>query len=151
MIVINGYPPNYDEILAAFPGAAGKGVIFCYGDKIYAPGRDKVGQEFHQHEKVHALQQGTNPAAWWRLYIKDPSFRLRMEIPAHWAEWKYLTDGQSRQVRRKHLSRIAKKLSSSLYGKLISVKDAKEQLRRLGRPSAQSEPGSWDGAVLTPR
>jgi hypothetical protein len=129
MKVVDGTPPNFEEILMAFPGADGVGVMFCYGDTIYAPGRTSVADHFHAHEAIHAIQQGDDPAGWWKVYITSPAFRLEQEIPAHRAEYEFRCKDMPRKHRRRLLRETAGKLASPLYGSLISVGKAKAALR----------------------
>jgi hypothetical protein len=129
MRVVDGVPPNFDEILAAFPGADGDSVMFCWGDIIYAPGRTSVADYFHAHESIHAIQQGDDPAGWWKTYIASPAFRLEQELPAHRAEFEFRCRSLSRKKRRMLLREIAGKLASPLYGSLISLGKAKAALR----------------------
>lgn len=129
MKVVNDFPPNYEEILLAFPGAAVPGVMFCYGDTIYVIGQDTVADHFHAHEATHAIQQGDDPAGWWKIYIASPAFRLEQEIPAHRAEYNFRCKNMARKQRRWLLKETAGKLASPLYGSLISVGKAKAALR----------------------
>lgn len=131
MKVINGYPPNRRQIFKAFPEARKYGVMFCYGDTIYAPGRSVVPAHHHAHEWVHSIQQAElgSPDAWWDKYIESVEFRLAQEIPAHRAEYYFLAGGGSRQVKRKFLREIARKMSLSLYGFDITKKQAMELLK----------------------
>lgn len=133
MRVINAVPPLFDEIAAAFPRARNPGVIFCWGDKIYAPRQvGAIGPELIAHEAVHCERQGADIAGWWRRYIVDPQFRLEEEIPAHAAEFKAICAAQrgkwvsERNMRRTYAAHVARKLAAPLYGNLISVSAAKE-------------------------
>jgi hypothetical protein len=128
MKVVNGMPPNFEAIQEAFPLAAETGVMFCFGDYIYAPGRTDVEDRFHAHERVHSIQQGENPSLWWERYLADPVFRLEQEIPAHKAEYECEILGMSRQKRRRALREISAKLASPLYGRMISIGKAKVAL-----------------------
>jgi hypothetical protein len=129
MKVVDGRPPNFDEILTAFPDVWMSGVMFCWGDIIYAPGMTSVADHFHAHEAVHAIQQGDDPSGWWKTYIASAAFRLEQEIPAHRAEFEFRCKSLSRKGRRMLLREIAGKLASPLYGSLISVSKAKSVLR----------------------
>lgn len=113
MKILTMFPPNYWQINAAF-NVRGRPVIFCYGDTIYNPKRIKVGPDLIAHESVHSVQQDRDPAAWWQRYIDDPRFRLHEEIAAHRAE--YRVSGERHE--------IARRLSSGLYGNLISFDQA---------------------------
>lgn len=107
-------------------GVRGRNIIFAYGDTIYNPSRVEIPPQLIRHEEVHLMRQGGDPASWWDRYIAEPDFRLAEEIPAHAAE--YL--GCVAQYRERALDEIATKLSSALYGSLISVPAAREAILR---------------------
>lgn len=131
MKVLKAFPPNFAEIAAAFPVKGVPGIIYAYGDRIYNPSGVKIEPWIQAHEEVHGAQQSstplyiTSPAAWWDRYIASPPFRYSQELEAHRAEWKeYLrVVGFTTAGREKYLDRIATRLSSPLYGSLLT-KDA---------------------------
>lgn len=112
MKVIQAFPPNFAAINAAF-NVRGKRVLFAYGDRIYNPARFQVPPHLIVHEGVHGRRQGDDPDGWWRRYIAERAFRLAEEIPAHAAEYRSIGTPEA-------LDRVAKRLSSPLYGSLIS-------------------------------
>lgn len=130
MEIITKRPPNYTDIVAVFPGASRMGVIFAYAPNIYAPG-GSVPPALVAHEKVHIARQNyIGVEVWWEKYLKDPHFRYEEELLAHRAEYQFmLGEFPSRQVRRQTLKIIAKKLSAPLYGSMISVARAMEDLQ----------------------
>lgn len=136
MITSNERPPNYSDIIAVFPRAAGPGVIFCWGNTMHCPRPvlPMIPPELVRHEEVHALRQGHDPAGWWRRYLDDEAFRLNEEFPAHAAEFRALCTmhrhkwNDARAMRRVFGARIAAKLASPLYGDMISLADAKALL-----------------------
>lgn len=135
MRILCGPPPLFDEIAAVFPGARKPGVLFCWGDKIFAPGLvGTVGPELIAHEQVHCDRQGSDIAGWWRRYMADPVFRLQEELPAHVAEFQKLCElhrdrwVSGRTMRRAFAARVGRKLSAPLYGNLITVEEAKKAL-----------------------
>lgn len=122
-------PPLFAEIDAAFH-IAGKPVLFAFGDTIYNPERVPVTIALDAHEGVHGFRQGVDVLGWWRRYIADPEFRLVEELLAHKAEYDLLcASAGSRNVRRFFLRQVAGKLSSPLYGRLISFEQARAELR----------------------
>lgn len=138
MIVLNSRPPNFDAIAAVFP-IIGKPVLFAWAGFIYNPQGARVGPEKHVHEEVHSRRQGDDPAGWWARYIADPEFRLLEEIPAHYAEYRYLIDHSSgRAGRRKHLAVVAANLASPLYGRMIDIGLAKALLEGPAKASAET-------------
>ena len=130
MQIVRDYPPNYLKIKDTLHPPAN--AIYCYGDKIYAPGDGEVTPELIVHEQVHCDRQGDAIEEWWDEYIYSPQFRLAEELPAHRAEYQaYLTrvPALSRPQRRRILKILAKRLSGPLYGKLISFERAKAALK----------------------
>lgn len=131
MKVIRAYPPNFAQIAAAFPIKGMPGIIYAYGDRIYNPSGVSTPAWIMAHEETHGAQQklgdGYDVKAWWDRYIADPTFRLEQEIPAHRAEWKaykgFMPD-------KTYADRIAVRLSSRLYGNLISKERALEEITR---------------------
>lgn len=135
-------PPNIkriDETFGVLPQLKrGSHIFFCYGDTIYCPnGLNAITDaiRFH-HEPVHCKQQGSDPEGWWEKYCSDREFRLNEEIPAHIAELVYFAKQPGMHVpvpgfRSKieyHKLKIAQRLSSPLYGGVISTSKAKQIL-----------------------
>lgn len=144
MIVIHDRPPLWDKIDKAF-NVAGKPVIFAWGDRIFDPMGVGVTRELHSHEEIHGERQIRYGAAllgvnctldaavgtWWDKYIKEPSFRLAEEIPAHRAEYlSFCKRHRDRGACNKMLGHIASKLASPLYGGLISEAAARDAILR---------------------
>lgn len=135
MRVVHGLPPIFEEILGAFPDAGRPGVMFCFGDAIFVPGPPRlIGAEFFAHEQVHCDRQGSDVLGWWHRYLSDPGFRLEEELPAHVAEFKQLCAQQrgrwvsGRAMRRTIAAHVARKLAAPLYGRMITVEEAKEAI-----------------------
>lgn len=127
--IVAARPPNYDEIVAAFPQAARMpGVIFAYGFTIYNPSGNPLSPSLVAHEHAHAERQQAvgGPDTWWRYYIADKQFCFDEEVIAHRAEWRHFSaTGAGRNARRAYLSQVALRLASPLYGKMISASKAK--------------------------
>lgn len=117
--VLTMFPPNYRDIVKAFPIIRGKTVAFAYGGTIYNPNRWDMPPQIIAHEKVHMERQGSDPAGWWTRYIAEPIFRLDEEILAHRAEVHFLG-----MLSWRDIETIARRLASPLYGNLISVDKA---------------------------
>lgn len=124
MNVSYSFPPNFPEVVAAFPAAKQKGVVFTYGDTVYNPSKVDICKSLMAHEEVHAKRQ-TNPVVWWDLYIRDAKFRFKEEALAHQREYQVATEGLGRPLRRRTLASIAKRLCSPLYGGLLGFEEAK--------------------------
>lgn len=135
---VRDFPPNYASIATAFD-LSGRKPIFAWWDVIFNPHGIAIGPELMAHETLHAERQKRYPGgaeAWWRRYILDPQFRLMEELLARVAEYRaYLeTHGNTRHVRRVVLAQLAARVSSRLYGNLISVHDAKIAIASPDKP-----------------
>lgn len=152
MKIVRDYPPNYPAIAAAFD-LRGRKPVFAWWDVLFNPHGIEIGAELMAHEELHSVRQKKFPGgaeAWWRQYIADPRFRLMEELLAHVAEYRaYLeTNGATRNVRRAVLAQLAQRIASPLYGRLISVSDAKIAIAtpdkpfrtRLDNPQQRLEP-----------
>ena len=130
MEIVFDFPPNYDEIESVFPMAK-RGVIFAWGNKIYNPAKIFIPSQLIAHERVHGRRQGSDVQGWWRRYLDEREFRLNEEILAHIAEMDCLLGpNPNRQMRRKTIRSIAKRLSNPLYRCGISRVQAQVLLKR---------------------
>lgn len=109
-------PPNYEQILAVFPGASGHGVLFAYGEDIYNPSAVHIPQFLLAHEYRHCARQWQQVDAWWEKYLTDPEFRYGEELLAHVEEYvaqaKHVSD---RNLRAKLQTQTARRLIAPLY------------------------------------
>lgn len=150
LIVRDQLPPMYEEIVRAIPEAADPGVHFAWGRVIYSPGGRKISEPLHQHELVHSEQQlgeffklpakpfrsreesaaeDTRIREWWARYLVDRHFRLEQELPAHITEFLAFRKRHGPGGRTmRYLDEVAGKLSSSLYGGIITFRDARDAL-----------------------
>lgn len=131
-------PPNYVEVVAVFPFAKRPGTMFTYGRAIYVPNGGKVTPSLMAHETVHADRQLAYPghaAAWWARYLIDPQFRFDEELPAHIAEFRWF-DGRPRPERKFMLRQIAARLAGPLYGRLVTIHQAKRMITGKDDPDA---------------
>ena len=129
-------PPNYEAILAVFPGAAGEGIVFAYGD-IYNPSGLKLPPELIAHEKVHCERQiEMGVEAWWDCYLVDGAFRFNEELLAHIAEYKSIMskynykDHAIGRVRQRAIEHVARKLAAPLYDRMVTVHQAITAIRK---------------------
>lgn len=135
MNVVVAKPPLFEEIAAAFPIVREhKGVIYAWCDRIYNPDGIKISDELIMHERVHMDRQGSAVELWWRLYISDPEFRLREEIPAHVVEYREFCRNHSTaewaRARRMYLHNAARRLSSPIYGSMITYDRARTAIKK---------------------
>ena len=127
--IINDYPPNYSDIAAAFK-LKGK-EIFAYDGKIYSPISTIVPVELIEHEKVHfAQQKNVGLLPWWDKYLKEAEFRLEQELEAHLVEYKiFCRLTKDRNIKAKYMDKMAVRLSSSIYGNMITYSKVLKRLK----------------------
>lgn len=115
-MIITARPPNFDQILAAFPDADKPGVIFAYGPDIYNPSGGDIPRALMVHESVHCSRQAEGPNLWWDKYIADHEFRYTEELFAHIAEYRHRAQHYSdRNYHAKILQETARRLTAPLY------------------------------------
>ena len=140
--IIRANPPLIALIEQTFP-IKGREILFAWGDTIYNPaGIDPIPEALIRHELVHMHRQGSYVTEWWQKYLTDPEFRLMEEIPAHVVEYGawIATPGISRTQRRFVLRKVAERLSSQLYGGLVTFAHARDMIKRLERESRGTDP-----------
>lgn len=126
--VIQALPPNFDEVVAAFPSANRHGVIFTYGDRLFNPSNVHIEPWLMAHEEVHSARHAAagDVEVWWRQYLVDKTFRFEEELPAHREEWRVIRElVPSRAERRFHLKFVAQRLAGPLYGNIVTLDKAR--------------------------
>lgn len=153
MTVVKGeFPPNIDEIDRAFDSKRLHGILYAHGKFIYNPSSVDVPPWLVAHEAVHGYRQmhpdvpdaaeaealegmsiDDRVARWWFKYIHDKDFRFAEELAAHAAEYRYFyrAHPNDRRIRRVFLQAVAERLAGPLYGRLLTVERAKEQIKRI--------------------
>ena len=123
-------PPNIATLRKAF-GLTGN-EIFAWDGVIYNPGGGGLTRALIEHEKVHFRQQREvgGPEVWWGRFIVDPAWRLEQELEATAVEFKVYSEDYGRPQRRRYLDMLAGRLSSPMYGRMITRKAAKAQLKQ---------------------
>ena len=122
-------PPIYQKCVDKFGIDWEKGIIFTYGDTIhckYDLTPDKI-----VHEKTHIKQQEEyGRDKWWDRYFEDVEFRLSQEIEAYKNEANFIKKNiKDRNSQFKLIHGIAKDLSSSIYGNIITYSEALKLVR----------------------
>jgi len=126
-------PPNWDKIVEAFK-PNWEHVAVTYGDTIHAKYPEKISKDIMHHEEVHLKQQeysNEKAVEWWDRYIADKNFRYQQEAEAYRAQYKYLkerTKDRNLLARNAHL--LATKLSSELYGSVVTHSEALKVIRK---------------------
>jgi hypothetical protein len=123
-VIIVDRPPNFDQILAAFPDADKPGVIFAYGEHVYNPSGGEIPAALLAHESVHCARQHRfsynldremTPELWWEQYLTSPEFRYQEELLAHVVEYKVQVGDLDRNMRTVLLHSTARRLVAPLY------------------------------------
>jgi len=130
MKISNEKCPVYDRCVAKF-GPLPDTTVFCYGDTIYA--KYELSVDLQVHEYVHSLQQieigGTE--IWWDRYLSDDKFRFEQEVAAYQAQHRFLKDNiKDRNKLAKERIRLAKDLSSEIYGNMIDYSAALKVIKK---------------------
>lgn len=130
MKIIATRPPNYDLLWAHFgPVIDESGTLFTYGNAIYNPSNHQIPFWLMRHEQVHsARQRHEGVDVWWKAYIESKPFRLMEELLAHRLEYQVFCQSQkvNRHTRQRHLHIVSARLSSRLYGNMLSFRGAKD-------------------------
>lgn len=124
--IIPEFPPNYNQIAAAFNIEDHKNVIFTYGDALYVPAGDhvRIDKPLMKHEERHSAQQREiGVDAWWERFLADPGFRLSQELEAYREQYKAMAAIDPIK-RVGYLNHIARDLSSEIYGNLMTFEEA---------------------------
>jgi hypothetical protein len=126
--IVEDWPPNIAAIRKALPVTMDN--IFAWDGTIYNPGGGKLGPALIAHEEVHFRQQAGQPDQWWKKYLESAEFRLDQEIEAHREEYRVFYDNHpSRNIRRRFLRALAKRLSAPMYGGLITERRAVKEIK----------------------
>lgn len=117
-------PDVYKELNEKFGVKWNDGIIICYGNTIHC--KQDISPDKLVHETIHVKQQEKiGKDEWWRMYIDIQSFRLEQEIEAYRAEYQFIKRNiKNREAVFKFLTRMAKDLSSSIYGDIITTDEA---------------------------
>lgn len=129
MKIVVGFPPNIDKIRAVVTPS--ERTVFTYGDTLYNPGNHSpIPAELMAHEETHMLQQGDDPEGWWEKYLSDVNFRLEQEIEAYRVQYKKFRKMTTNKKARSQLAdRLAKDLSSPIYGNVIDYYTARQKIK----------------------
>lgn len=133
MKIIKAYPPNFSLLSKHFPIKGKPGILYAWGDVLYNPSGVKVTPWVMAHEEVHGMRQlPMGLDNWWKWYIGDSPFRLAEELLAHRAEWQsfkteHVFDPGVFRILN-YLNTISTRLSSPLYGSLLSFEEAKRRI-----------------------
>lgn len=129
MKILYEYPPNIEAIKQRFevPYEA----VFTYGDTLYVPHGGTIDKALMVHEETHMRQQKTiGKEVWWDWYLGSKDFRLSQEVEAYQNQYreqkKHIKD---RNELNRYLQRLAQDLSSPMYGKIMTLTEARQAIR----------------------
>lgn len=139
MKILKAFPPNYAALAEHFPIKGRQGILYAWGDRLYNPSGIKLLPWLMAHEQTHMDRQlghylchiaGYTPVEnWWIRYVQNPKFRLNEEILAHRAEWQsFLQHTENKAQQQQYLNQIAARLSSPLYGSLLTLSEATREI-----------------------
>lgn len=127
---VKGYPPNFKQIDDILHVRSKSTVVFTYGDTVYIPNGEPLTDDLEVHEAIHIVQQREMGAEeWWDKFLDDPEFRLSQELEAYRAQWKFIEENKNRNMKRAMFKHIVDSLTSSIYGNMVTRKDAEKLLR----------------------
>ncbi len=113
-----------DEYAKVFP--INEKTVFAWDGVIYS--NFPLPEHIKIHERVHLQQQEKYGLMEWKdKYLHSPVFRLGMEIEAYKEEINRIN---TKRIKDKMTFDCAKKLSSALYGNIISFQVALEILKK---------------------
>lgn len=114
-------PKNWDLLEKKF-GVSWERTAVAYGNTAYS--KNPLADDVKAHELVHLRQQNFNEIdadIWWDKYINDEQFRLEQEVEAYQIQYKYLQARiKDRNELFRRLDKMARDLSGTMYGSLIS-------------------------------
>ena len=126
-------PPNWDELEKVFK-ADWERTAVAYHDTIHVKYPDKLPPDILVHEQVHLKQQGgtiEKTKEWWKKYIENDKHRYSQELEAYRKQYQYIREvkkDRNQIAREAHL--IATKLSSSLYGNIVTYSEALKEIKK---------------------
>lgn len=109
------------------------GTVFTYGNKIHIYDKSRLDTPLFHHEAVHVRQQTKmGVEMWWSKYFLDKEFRLSQELEAYTRQVKSIKKHiKDRNRRAMYIHQICKDISSSMYGNMISLDEARKILLKI--------------------
>lgn len=124
-------PPVWDTLTELY-SVSWENTAVAYGDTIHA--KYKLPPEVIEHERVHLEQQGhtkQGAAFWWERYLADEVFRYEQELQAYRAEYRYIkVHAKDRNKPAREAHRLAKQLSGTMYGGIVTYSEALEAITK---------------------
>ena len=126
---INQKPAIYKTLQDRFGINWESGIIIAYYPNIYC--KYALDDLKLVHENTHLEQQRLyGVEAWWERYLEDPNFRTLQEAEAYKNEADFAKKiMRDRNKLARYIDRIAKDLSSSIYGNIVTYSQARDLLK----------------------
>src|SRR3990167_4548378 len=122
-------PPVWDKLVKAF-GVEWGTICVAYDKDIYCGDKANLSTDVIVHESVHLARQEKDPVQWWENYMKNKEFRFTEELIAYHTQYDYLKNKvKDRNRLAVYLWRLAKDLSSAMYGNVISHREAMKLIK----------------------
>lgn len=132
MRIVYELPPArvYKACVKQFGVSFDDGVVWTYGDTIHTKYPINDGSLI-EHECTHIKQQKKiGVIEWWDKYLEDEEFRFTQELEAYQAQWKWIKKNvKGRNDQFKMLTKIARDLSGTMYGNLITYQEALTKIK----------------------
>lgn len=132
--IVIGKPACFDRVSAAFGLQDKRGLIMTIGATCWNVDGWHMDEPLIAHEKLHSQRQLAygDLDGYLDLYLTNPEFRFAEELLAHQEEWRCIKDTiPLRSARRERLWVAVDRLSSPMYGALVTRGEAKRMI--LGR------------------
>lgn len=121
----------YNRCVKQFGVDFNKGIVFTVGDTIHSA--VEIPRDLMVHELTHVRQQRAFEGGyeeWWNRYLEDEKFRYSQELEAYRNQWKWIeTNVKDRNKAFRLFMQIAQLLSGEMYGKMVTLSEAKEALK----------------------
>lgn len=121
----------YDKCVEKWNVDFDKGIVFTYGETIHS--KRPIPKDLMVHELVHVRQHREYPGGkdmWWERYLEDPMFRYHQELEAYRKQYQWVKDNiKDRNKAFKHLIHYADCLSGPMYGNMVTIKQATEDIK----------------------
>lgn len=124
-------PPHYLLIKIIF-GFDWSRNVATLGDTIYFS-IPELPSHLMEHEETHLKQQRFSKLYgiwWWLKYICSKKFRFDQELEAYRAQYKFFVKYYHPTGRQEFLNKIARDLSSQLYGNICTFDEAIKAIMR---------------------
>lgn len=128
MEIIKSFPPNYEVLKSVFNPP--NDTLFCFKDKLYNPSGIDIPEDVLFHEEVHSKQQEKwDITEWWNKYIKDPKFRLEVELEAFALQYRLVKRVYPAKEAKMCLEELAEGLAKR-YNLNLTVSKAETLIRK---------------------